>query len=122
MCLNSGRIRVSFRARLPADWVYVLFSGSQRPLLSDCGLHCVRYHSMDFMLMPPMQPRQVHTADQFSEIKRLRQYIVCSEIQGFSPEFFVRKSGRDDQRRCISQRPQFFQHVDPYPAINHAHK
>jgi len=49
-----------------------------------------------FFLILPAQPRQAEDATDFFAIERLRQHIVGSEIQGFRPQMFIRKTGSED--------------------------
>jgi hypothetical protein len=68
---------------------------------------------MEFMSVLPMLPSQTNNSDNFYGVERLRQHVVCTEIQGFGPQAFVCQPRSHDQERGIRKKRDMLQHLSP---------
>src|ERR1019366_9474545 len=68
---------------------------------------------MEFMPVLPMLPSQTNNPDHFCGIERLRQHVVCAEIQGFGPQSFVCQPRSHDQQWGFRKKRDVFQHLSP---------
>src|SRR5579872_5824855 len=80
---------------------------------SVCGLPLFGAADTDVVTAPPMLSSGADDADHFVRVKRLRQHVPGSQIQGFRPQAFIRQPGSYDKERGIGEKRDLVQHPAP---------